>query len=210
MEIDVAKQIGAVTRRVENRDHEGKPARVAVAGQTYSTTPDDLWDAITSPERLPRWFLPVTGDLKPGGRYQLKGNAGGEILVCEPPRRLKVTWEYGGEVSWLEVIIAPSPNNGASLTLEHVAYVSDERWNQFGPGAVGIGWDLTLAGLEHHTATRSARTAEEGMQWMMSDEGKRFMRQSSDSWREASIASGTDVETARASADRCLAAYTGA
>lgn len=210
MHIDVARQIGAVTRRVDNRELDGKPARAVVAGQTYSTTPDDLWEAITSPERLPRWFLPVTGDLKLGGRYQLQGNAGGEILVCDPPKHLKVTWEYGGEISWLDVTIAPAANDGATLRLEHVAYVSDERWNQFGPGAVGIGWDLTLVGLEQHTTTRSAKTAEEGMQWMMSDEGKDFMRQCNDRWRDASVACGTDAAAAQASADRCIAAYTGA
>ena len=31
---------------------------------------------------------PISGDLRLGGRYQLQGNAGGEILVCEPPQHL--------------------------------------------------------------------------------------------------------------------------
>ena len=44
-----------------------------------------MWDACTDPERIGRWFLPVSGDLRLGGRYQLEGNAGGEILRCEPP-----------------------------------------------------------------------------------------------------------------------------
>ena len=30
---------------------------------------DDVWDACTNPERIPRWFLPVSGDLRLGGRY---------------------------------------------------------------------------------------------------------------------------------------------
>ena len=42
----------------------GKPALVAVAIRSYDTTVDDLWEAITTPERLARWFLPVEGDLK--------------------------------------------------------------------------------------------------------------------------------------------------
>jgi len=160
MEIEVAKQIGAVAREVASRDYEGKPARVVVASQTYSTTAEDLFEAITTAERIPRWFMPITGDLRLGGRYQLQGNAGGEILICEPPTHLRVTWEFGGETSWLEVWIEAVSPKSARLTLEHVAYVSDERWNQFGPGAVGAGWDLALVGLTLHIETGAPKITE--------------------------------------------------
>ena len=43
---------GAEFRRVENREFLGKPAVVAVAVRTYDTTVTDLWEAITTPERL--------------------------------------------------------------------------------------------------------------------------------------------------------------
>lgn len=209
MEIDIAKQIGAVAREVASRDYEGKPARVVVASQTYSTTAEDLFEAITTAERIPRWFMPITGDLRLGGRYQLQGNAGGEILICEPPTHLRVTWEYGGETSWLEVWIEAVSPKSARLTLEHVAYVSDERWNQFGPGAVGAGWDLALVGLTLHIETGAPKITEAGMAWMMSDEGKSFVGQSSEAWCRASIAAGTDPAAAKAAADRTTAAYTG-
>jgi uncharacterized protein YndB with AHSA1/START domain len=107
MQIDVASYIGAVTREVVGREHEGKPARVVVASRSYDTTPDDLWDALTSAERIPRWFLPISGDLKLGGRYQLEGNAGGTITACEPPRRLSVTWEFGGGTTWVNSVSRP-------------------------------------------------------------------------------------------------------
>src|SRR5215831_3624182 len=92
MEIEVDRYIGAVTREVASRVHEGKPARVLVARRTYATTVGDLWDALTNPARLPRWFLPVSGDLRLGGRYQFEGNAGGEVTACEPPRYVAATW----------------------------------------------------------------------------------------------------------------------
>jgi len=209
MKVDIAKQIGAVTREVASRDYQGKPARVVVASQTYSTTAADLWEAITTADRIARWFMPVTGDLRLGGRYQLVGNAGGEILICEPPKHLSVTWEYGGEPSWLDVWIEAASPKSARLTLEHVAYVSDERWNQFGPGAVGAGWDLALVGLTLHVETRAPKITEEGMAWMRSDEGKLFVRQSSEAWCRASIAGGTDPAVAKAAADRTTAAYSG-
>ena len=56
-----------------------------------------MWDAVTSAERIPRWFLPISGDLRLGGRYQLEGNAGGEVLECAPParRRARTTASRG-------------------------------------------------------------------------------------------------------------------
>src|SRR5215472_2409113 len=131
---------GAEFRRFENRDHEGKPARVVVAIRTYDTSCEDLWDALTNRERIPRWFLPIEGDLRLGGRYQLKGNAGGSITRCESPRALDLTWEFGGGVSWVRVRLDPDGQR-TRLTLEHIVRASDvdEHWARFGPGAVGIG-----------------------------------------------------------------------
>ena len=61
----------------------------------YKAGREDVWDAITSPERLVRWFLPISGDLRVGGRYQLEGNAGGEIVRCDRPSEIGLTWEIG-------------------------------------------------------------------------------------------------------------------
>jgi uncharacterized protein YndB with AHSA1/START domain len=211
MDIDVASYIGAVTREVEGRDHEGKPARVVVASRSYDTTPDDLWDALTSAERIPRWFLPITGDLKLGGRYQLQGNAGGTITACEPPRRLSVTWEFGGGVTWVNVSLA-AEGEGTRLELEHIAHIADpdEFWDRFGPGAVGVGWDLTLVGLALHLASGGAAVdPAEVAAWSASDDGKAFAAQSSDGWRRASIAYGTDETAANAAAAETTRFYQG-
>jgi uncharacterized protein YndB with AHSA1/START domain len=208
MDIDVTRHIGAIARHVATRMHEGKPARVATITRTYATTPADLWEAFTSAERIPRWFLPITGNLELGGRYQLQGNAGGTILECEPPRHLKITWEYSGETSWVDVRLAPD-GDGTRLTLEHVAFVKDEWWDQYGPGATGVGWDLAFIGLMHHVETGAMKSADAGMQWMMSENGKAFIRASSEAWARASIADGTDAAAATAAGDRTTAFYTG-
>ena len=125
---------------------------MVVAERTYNAATEDVWDALTNAERIPRWFLPVSGDLRLGGHYQLEENAGGTITACEPPRQLAVTWEFGGEVTWVEVRLTASGDD-TTLRLEHIALVDDERWNEFGPGAVGIGWDLTLTALAEHLTT---------------------------------------------------------
>ena len=48
-------QIGAVRRELTSLDHRGRPARALTAEQTYATSAEDVWDALTRPERLSRW-----------------------------------------------------------------------------------------------------------------------------------------------------------
>src|SRR5262245_37535443 len=203
---------GAELRRVENREHLGKAALVAVLIRSYDTTVEDLWDAITKPERLARWFLPIEGELKLGGRYQLKGNAGGTITRCERPKALDVTWEMFGATSWVNLRLA-SEGKKARLTLEHIAPkdgIGEEHLKKYGPGAVGIGWDLGLYGLELYLPAPDVALDHATMEaWMRSEEGKAFMRNSGEAWREAHAASGEDPEEARARAQRTIAFYTG-
>jgi uncharacterized protein YndB with AHSA1/START domain len=207
--IDVTHQINSVRREVGQRTLEAGEARVVTVSQTYAASPEELWDACTNPERIPRWFLPVSGDLRLGGRYQLEGNASGTIERCDPPRSFAATWEYGGEVSWVEVAVSAEPDGRTRFTLEHIAQVDDVRWAEFGPGAVGIGWDMGLMGLALHLSSGGrAVDPQESAAWMASDEGRRFMTLSSERWCAASIAAGTDQTEARAAADRVTAAYT--
>jgi uncharacterized protein YndB with AHSA1/START domain len=102
---DPVATAGLVTREVRSGSRDGTPTKIAIARRTYSTDRADLWDALTSPERIPRWFLRVSGDLEVGGRYQLEGNAGGVVERCEEPESFAVTWEYGEMLSWLEVTL---------------------------------------------------------------------------------------------------------
>lgn len=203
--------LGAQFRRVESRQREGRSVRVVVASRVYDTGIDDLWNALTSRERIPRWFLPIEGDLKPGGRYQLTGNAGGTILQCDPPRAFDITWEFGGGTSWVTVLLVPE-GAGTLLTLEHSVLASDtdEHWTKFGPGAVGVGWDLTMEGLAEYLGMKGAAVDHAAAHaWMASDEGKDFMRKSGHAWADAHIQGGENAETARAMAARTIAFYTG-
>jgi uncharacterized protein YndB with AHSA1/START domain len=109
---------------------------------------------VTNRERIPRWFMPIEGELRLGGRYQFKGNAGGSITRCEPPEALDVTWEFMGGMSWVTVRLEPE-SEGMRLTIEHIVHASDvdEHWKQYGPGAAGVGWELSLLGLGLHIAS---------------------------------------------------------
>ena len=209
MMIDVDHQISAIERSVGDRVLEAGTARVVAVRQVYDATLEELWDACTSAERIPRWFMPISGDLRVGGRYQLEGNAGGTIERCDPPRSFAATWEYGDEVSWIETRLDPEGEGRTRLTLEHVAHVDDERWLQYGPGAVGVGWDLALTGLGLHLATGEPNVPAESAAWMGSPDGVEFVVRSSRGWADASIAAGTDAAEARAAEERTTGFYTG-
>lgn len=207
--IDVTHQVNAVQRTVGTRVLEAGQAHVVTLGQAYSTDAADLWDALTNIERIGRWFLPITGDLREGGRYQLEGNANGTVLSCNPPRAFTATWEFGGNISWIEVRVYDEGPEASRFELDHIAHVDDDTWRQYGPGAVGIGWDLGLVGLAIHLQTGEA--IEPGFEetWSASEDGKRFVAQAAEKWQRAVVASGADPAWARAAMDRCSAFYLG-
>src|SRR4029453_4607335 len=92
---DLIDELQATGRAVGDGSLPAGAAKVVTLTRSYPTDAEDVWDAITTPERGARWFLPVRGDLRLGGSYQLEGNAGGRIRACEPPRRLQLTWNMG-------------------------------------------------------------------------------------------------------------------
>ncbi|MFJ9009497.1 SRPBCC family protein [Streptomyces canus] len=207
---EIADEINRMHRRVGTRQVETGEARTVLLRRTYDAEIADVWDAVTSPERIARWFMPVSGELKVGGRYQLEGNAGGEILECVEPERLRVSWLYGPDPGFSEVEVRLTSENGERtvLELEHVAVVPDEFWDQFGPGAVGVGWDLGLYGLALHLAG-GGLSKEEAATWHTTPEGSAFITGSGEGWGEAYAASGVDEETATRTTAATIAFYTG-
>ena len=106
--------------------------------------------------------------------------------------------------------MSPETGGWARLELAHIGHIDDESWAEFGPGAIGIGWDMALMGLAIHLSSGDVADPERVAAWPVSSEGRQFITLSSERWRDASIAAGTDEASARAAADRCTAAYTGA
>lgn len=211
MAIDVKHEVNAIERQVGNRTLAAGEARVATITRVYDADLADVWDACTNAERIPRWFMPVTGELKVGGRYQLQGNASGVVERCDPPRGFNATWEFGGEVSWIEVRLADAGDGRTRFELEHVGHVKDEFWDQYGPGATGVGWDLGLLGLSLHLADPAGGRGEDFDEatWGASEEGRLYVSLSSQAWADASVAAGTPEEAARAAQERTTAFYTG-
>lgn len=209
--IDVAQQIDAVQREVASGRLPAGEARVIRMRRTYEAPIGDVWEALTDPARISRWFLPVSGDFRLGGRFQFEGNAGGEILACERPDRLKVSWVMGAAddpaaASEVELRLTPAGADATTLELEHVAIVPDEMWDQFGPGAVGVGWEGGFLGLG--LFLRTGATVDDPMAWSLSDEGRAFSTRSSEAWGAANLAAGADPEVVARNVEATTAFYT--
>jgi uncharacterized protein YndB with AHSA1/START domain len=207
--IDIVQEIAAVRRSTGDRETPAGNGKAVVLEREYDAPIDDVWDALTNPERINRWFLPISGEYRLGGRYQLEGNAGGEIVACERPNRFKVTWLYGEpaspvDISEVEVRLSRIADDRTRLQLEHVADVPVDRWDEYGPGAVGVGWEGAVLGLALHLAGGSI---DDPNAWSVSDEGREFFTRSSNAWGEANRAAGANPEAAARAVARTTAFY---
>lgn len=208
--IDIVKQIEAIRRTTGRGPLANAEGRTVELGRTYDAPIDDVWDALTNPDRIGRWFLPISGDYRVGGRYQFDGNAGGTIVACEGPKRLVVTWEMGAPsaanpASEVEIRLEPEGAERTRLALVHTAIVPDEMWNEYGPGAVGVGWEGGLLGLALHLGGGSVG---DSLAWQLSAEGRDFFTRSSQAWGVANAALGTDPEVVGRTVANTTAFYT--
>jgi uncharacterized protein YndB with AHSA1/START domain len=203
--IDIVRQINDIHRQVGTRRIPAGEARTVMLQRRYGAPIEDVWDACTDPERINRWFLPVTGDLHYGGNYQLEGNAGGEILNCKPPHLLKVTWVFGDDPpSEVEVRLYSGGGGETLFELEHCAVVDPKLWDEYGPGAVGVGWDLTLLGLSMHLDGESPEVLAV---WNETPEAKEWIALSSQAWGAAHEAAGATASQAAAARENTTNFY---
>ncbi|GIH81281.1 SRPBCC domain-containing protein [Planobispora longispora] len=207
---DVLDELAAVRRAMGTGSVPAGEAYTIELRRRYDAEIDDVWDAVTSPERLQRWFKPVTGDLRLGGKFALDGGEHGEILRCEPPRLLKVSWLYGPDAdAWpgtseVEVRLTAGPAGGTEFELIHAAVVGEPLFPTYGPGAGGVGWDLTLLALGRLLAGSETIDHEE---FEKSPEGREFGRRSAAAWGRAHLAAGGEPEHVAAAVEATTKFY---
>jgi hypothetical protein len=110
-------------------------------------------------------------------------------------------------VTWLVITLAPD-GAGTRLELAHEAPVDPSLWGQFGPGAVGVGWDLGLMGLGLHLQTGAQVDPATAVTFPASPEGAQFIRQAATGWADAAVADGDEPGPAHEAAARTVAFYT--
>ena len=194
--IDIASELKAIHRQVERQlpaDSSGEVVSVLLR-RGYDAPIGDVWDAVTQPDRIKRWFMPISGELRVGGSFQLEGNAGGEILSCEPPRLLKVS--FGGPTSIVELRLTPDGDSDTVLELEHTVPI---EMAQSGAGAlwVGPGWDGALLGLGLFLR---GEAVGDPVAAASSPEALEFYKQSVHAWVEVVKDSGTATDEELAAA----------
>ncbi|BCB88522.1 SRPBCC family protein [Phytohabitans suffuscus] len=180
---DTAAWLKTVHRGVSAEDTDAGRARTVLVRRSFDAPVDDVWDAITNPERLARWFFPVTGELRAGGKYQLEGNAGGEIRQCEQPHLLVVTWEFdGGGSTDLRVRLVPGADGATVVELEHTAVLpfDDETWAA-GIGRFAPGWDHAFQRLDSYLR---GELAEDDSPTDLSPEARRLWELAGQEWVE--------------------------
>ena len=99
-------------------------------------TREDVWEALTEPERLEDWFAnEVEVDLQPGGDVSFRWSNGEErratVTEVEPERRLAFEWDDEGEVEFTLdddvdgtrlVVVESSPAWSTALDLQASAF----------------------------------------------------------------------------------------
>lgn len=194
---DVLAELAAVQRVLGTGRVPAGEAYTVELRRRYDAEIDDVWDAISNPERLHRWLQPVDGDLRIGGSFALESGEHGEILVCEPPRLLRVSWLYGSDAdAWpgtseVEVRLSAGATGDTGLELIHSAVVGEPSFPVFGPGAGGVGWDIRLYALACLLADGVIADHE---RFEQSPEGRELSRRSAQAWGAAHLAAGGDPE----------------
>jgi hypothetical protein len=110
----------------------------------------------------------------------------------------------GPPSSEVELRLTPAGDDATTFVLEHTAIVPDEMWDQFGPGAVGVGWDGGVLGLALHLRGGSV---DDPIAWQLSEEGREWATRSSEAWGAAYAAAGADAATVERAVANTTAFY---
>lgn len=177
---------------------------------------DDIWGALTKPEKLAKWLGPVSGKLSKGGAYHIGTAATGQISVCEPKRRLALTITRGGIEQALDITFATEGKGRAKhsvIRLKITARQSDvpqQAWAASGPAALGIGWEIICLSLgQYLDAPKAERSASFVTELAKSGAGHSHAADAFAAWRMAASAGGAQGVVMSGPMPPLLAYYTG-
>lgn len=161
---------------------------------------DEVWGALTKPDKLADWLMPVTGKLGKGGAFTLGEAAQGTITQCEPKRRLTLSLRQGARLRQIEITFGEEGKGKAKTRLIRVKITAqmedlpDGVWQKFGPAALGIGWELVGDALLAYLANPKTPRATGAMAaFAASAEGASFTKDALEGWFAAAKAQGLDL-----------------
>lgn len=172
---DIANQdtsIGLIERSMGDRKIDEGDARTAVLKRRFESPIDEVWAAITTADRIDRFFLPVDVDAA-AGTYAFQGQASGRILACEAPNLLRLEWlpPDRSEADQVEVRLTADGAGATWLELEHASVADVFHTNldgdKFSPA---IGWEGPLHYLGEHL--RGVLPDRPSLEWYEFDENE--------------------------------------
>ncbi|WP_179404872.1 SRPBCC family protein [Burkholderia guangdongensis] len=125
---------------------------------TYiASTPERVFDALTNAELTKEYWVRhrnASPDWKPGSRWEHQDyddpavvHVVGEVIECDAPRRLVVTWREparDSETSRVTYAIEPLPDDTVKLTLAHEDLVPGSAMDS----GIRSGWPIVLSSLK--------------------------------------------------------------
>ena len=108
----------------------------------YPDPIEDVWSAVTEPERLERWIGTWTGTPRVGGTVDFRMTAEGEdvpveqvtIVACDPPRTLAVQWTLPDQPVWRVELSLEEVDGATLLTFVHSLAGDPAAFGDIGPG----------------------------------------------------------------------------
>lgn len=147
-------------RRILGSLRSADGAGVVRIEDRFNTDIDDLWSALTDPDRLARWYGQIEGDLRVGGEYRAHVFASGwegtgRIDACEPPRRLVTVSRDPDEPNeGVTEVTLTADGDQTILVFEHRGVPLDLLY------AYGVGEQIHVEDLADYLAGRERRAAE--------------------------------------------------
>lgn len=114
--------------------------------------PEKVWRALTDPELLTQWLLPVSGlELEPGTSFTFTaepqpgwdGVVHCELLDVEPLRKLRYAWVVGDLNTIVTFTLTPT-ESGTHLSLVQSGFEPEQKRNRAG---ARYGWKMMTGKL---------------------------------------------------------------
>ncbi|HEX4701943.1 MAG TPA: SRPBCC family protein [Pseudonocardiaceae bacterium] len=118
----------------------------------YDTDINDLWSALTNPDRLARWIAVIKGDLVIGGEFHASFTSGWDgpcrVDVCDSPHRLQITMNPGEPDETVVEAVLAADDDGTKLVIEDRGLpLTDYAYH-------GAGWQAHVEDLATYLAGR--------------------------------------------------------
>ena len=112
-------------------------------------SPEKVWRALTDPELLAQWLLPIATELKldPGAAFIFKtqpypgwdGTVNCRLVEIEAERKLSYTWAVFGDIDTVVTFTLTPTTSGTRLSLEQSGFKADQKRES---GGARYGWKM--------------------------------------------------------------------